>query len=291
MGSSYSKSVPLKSVTSRMLSKRPSQSKKKYVLSPNLCGAVLRKSNLKTSPKDVQNLKEFLARQENMTFSTTLKSRKYDSEIAKSVDGRRKKMVISKGAQKHLEKILRSTKRGAPILLTSVVLPCLENVHRRQLIICGRQKSGVLLKLMSYLRSLFKLELTPGALRREPKSLKAKEGLERAHKLSLFLAVQLWTSVYGHTYIHKEDRDRLKEALAFKDNVYHTCAFANRTLHVKYDNEIAQVLKQQQNELSPGAKMRVRQVNSVLAKLNRQSDSRKVKDFSKKSAALLQKHL
>ena len=140
-----------------------------------------------------------------------------------------------------------------------------------------------------YFLSLFKFKLSAKTLRRQPKSVKPVPGLDRSHKLSLFLAVELWKHIYGHEYVNKKQRKMLKNALSLDSNVYLTCKHTNRTLHVKYDNEIAYALKSSA-QLSCGAKMRAKQIISVLGQLQKHSPQ-KMYHFCEQAKKLLSKVL
>lgn len=122
----------------------------------------------------------------------------------------------------------------------------------------------------------------------------AKPGQEIAHKLSLFLAVRLWSHVHGGLGIRRLDHRQLRHALSRRANVYHTCVHTNRILHVRYDNEIAAALASAAStggkatvRLSPGAKTRVKQVVLVLRELECHSET--MMDFCTKSRKLLAK--
>ena len=61
-------------------------------------------------------------------------------------------------------------------------------------------------------------------------------------------------------------------ALNVDSNMYYTCKHTNRTVHVKYDKEISDAVKSQgQVLISSGAKLRVKQVLSVLSKIEKRS--------------------
>jgi len=135
---------------------------------------------------------------------------------------------------------------------------------------------------------MYRPRLKAKSLRRTCAGIKALPGQEIAHKLSLFLAVELWKLARGQN-IRMRDHRKLKHALSQRANVYHTCVHTNRTLHVQYDKEIARALLAQPNRerLSPGAKLRVKQILPVLNDLRDHSDT--MLDFCTKSRTLLSK--
>ena len=65
-----------------------------------------------------------------------------------------------------------------------------------------------------------------------------------------------------------------------------TCKFTNRTLHVKYDNEIAAALPNVPRcQISSGAKLRVKDILKILKRL--QSHSESLKEFCERSHKIL----
>ena len=113
-------------------------------------------------------------------------------------------------------------------------------------------------------------------------------GMDRAHKLSLHLAVHLWKKAYGHDLAYANVVRQLKRALSLSSNIYVTCHHTNRVLHVKYDNEIISALQNlstEKNTLSPGAKLRTKQILGVLPKLKEQSPA--MNDFVNRSILAL----
>lgn len=118
-------------------------------------------------------------------------------------------------------------------------------------------------KSTSYLRSLIYDPIKASSLRREPK-INSKQGLERAHVLSIFLVVRLWKVIYGHEFISVNDRKALRSLLRRSDNFELVCTFANRTLHVKYDQEIAKALMNSNEKVSCGAKKRLKKIIQFL---------------------------
>ena len=107
----------------------------------------------------------------------------------------------------------------------------------------------------------------------------------------------MWKKVYGHDLAYRKVRFQLQQALSLSSNIYITCHHTNRVLHVKYDKEIIGALqKTSTNEnnqpfqesslnLSPGAKMRIKQVLEVL--LNLREHSHVMNDFSTRSISVL----
>ncbi len=91
--------------------------------------------------------------------------------------------------------------------------------------------------------------------------------------------------VYGHTYISRREHRILRDVLSTDCNVVFTCKFANRSLHAKYDNEIADALKTARTDISPGAKLRVKQILKTLPRLKSESDA--LKHFFDRSWNLL----
>ena len=122
-----------------------------------------------------------------------------------------------------------------------------------------------------------------------------------AHILSLDLASNLWRKTSNSNLSSAREREALKELLARNSNFQEVCAFANRTLHVRYDSEIVKALKSGDNvqegkkkkkqkniELSPGAKTRKKQILNFLKKdgINKSQDE-KIKKFCQSSVDIL----
>jgi len=284
-------------------------------LSPHLCSKILRSCN---GPKvyckeiDVTNLRTFLNSDHNFmskeTKSESVKRKALETQILKAVKNPSKDS-LSSGSRQHLYGVLRSLYtpekyrvfRQQPLLENHVIV-ALERLYE------ANSRSNVLKRFLAkrwrYCRSvvigwLFKPQISALGLRRKAQGIEAKPGLEIAHKLSLFLAVQLWRHINGgKRSITALDLRNLKRALSSRPNVYHTCTHTNRTLHVQYDNEIANALKssgiavgnnakKSTEVISDGARVRVRQILSALNELQNQSDT--MNRFSKESVKMLRK--
>jgi hypothetical protein len=297
MGSSSSK-IPLKTISTNSILAHRTKSRN-FVLSPRLCSSILRSVNGYCHKNDVKALRDFLAKPENSKFTLikTKKRPKLDNEVVKFMEicQDQKKKPLSSAAEKHLHTILANleTSCNTPVIVSRIVMPRLEHLYACQVALKRQEQKSLFQTIRNighFVLSLFRFKLSPQILRKEPRGLKSASGLDRAHKLSLFLAVALWKQVYGHPFVNAGDKKLLREALAVNQNVYHTCRFTNRILHVKYDNEIVEMLENQNihgQSLSSGAKMRRKQILAVLVKLK--SHSGLMSDFCLKSHRALSK--
>jgi len=300
MGGIFAKRIPVNSVTTEML-KSQKTSFRKQLLSARMCSKVLRTRDPKAICRvsEVSVLKDFLNSSQNFAeFSSVGQKSKIEAEIAAAAKCPDKRTLTPK-ARHHLTAILRgiySMDRYQAFhnqrLLSDHVLVALEEVY-------GANSRGSILRrylrlsfwwwITRFWEGFYRPRLKAKSLRRTCAGIKAKPGQEIAHKLSLFLAVELWKLIRGQN-IRMRDQRKLKHALSQRANVYHTCVHTNRTLHVQYDNEIAKALSQGQSRgerLSPGAKMRIKQVVPVLKDLKDHSDT--MLDFCTKSRKLLSK--
>lgn len=132
-----------------------------------------------------------------------------------------------------------------------------------------------------------KQKLTASNLRRNTSKMANGTGVDRAHKVSLQLAVVLWKKVYGHDRAYARVRVQLRQALSLPSNIYLTCHHTNRVLHVEYDKQIIDALHEsnKQYSFSPGAKQRLKQVIDTLVKLKEHSDV--MNDFANRSITVL----
>jgi len=226
--------------------------------------------------------------------------------------------TLSKSASKELKSILKQLNSKAvssrfsllsqlikfnvpekPRLLNDIIRPQLENaymINQERSKYGKRLTYGILEKYNSIILELeeafIKQKLTASKLRQNlsmNRNMKGTRtlGMDKAHKVSLKLAVVLWKKVYGHDLAYARVRVQLRQALSLPSNIYITCHHTNRVLHVKYDNEIINALQrsEEQNILSPGAKMRLKQVLDTLIKLKVHSDV--MNDFANRSIAVL----
>ena len=224
---------------------------------------------------------------------------------------------LSYGANKHLENTLKQLDSKSvlskfsvmlihlrfktfnkPRLLEEIIIPKLEeaysiNVNRSsydKIIIYSFKEKYSDFKIR-FDDIFIRKKLSASNLRRNPSiksptGLSSAPGMDRAHKLSLFLAVQLWKKVYGHDLAYDNVRVQLSQALSLSSNLYHTCHHTNRVLHVRYDKEIVEALQAPgAKNLTPGAKMRIKQVLDVMSILKK--DSTVMSDFSKRSIPVL----
>ena len=250
-----------------------------------------------------------------------------DREIVQILDAEKyPHKILSANGQKHLISILRELDSTIvrqyyspfflffrfrasmrPHLLSTVILPKLEEVYRTNnersksyntiVMYKVREKANELRNV--FVSTFFRQQISASNLRKSlPPNGRLGEscvaGMDRAHKLSLYLAVHLWKIVYGHDLAYANVRLQLRQALSLRENIYLTCIHTNRTLHVKYDVEIVKALHKKSEKtqtenprvkLSPGAKMRVGQVIEVLLKLK--DHSFVMKDFSEHSLTRL----
>ena len=309
------------------------------IVTPWLCGSLLKnsKSDLMCTTKDVEDLKDYLASESNISKYDISKQRfrrpalskrseleqyqrQQEQEIVRILDTEKfPHKTLSNTTHKYLKATLKQLdsklvaspfsiiityikRQRKPELLTNIVLPQLEKAYSinqnrsafsRILIYTILEKYGEI--KIKFIDTFIRHQLSPSILRRNP-SIKLPDGIptvpgvDRAHKLSLQLAVQLWIQIYGHDLAYNNVKDQVREALAMSSNIYHTCHHTNRVLHVKFDKEIIDALQKPRQEsacLTPGAKMRLRQIIEVLYKLEQHSEV--MKDFSKRSVAILKR--
>jgi len=284
MGLASSK-IALSSVkSSNLMVRRPKA--RHFLFSPRLCISVLQQNPQKYCyERDVENLRQFMKTNANL-----VKSKSKDKELIQFLKFKRKK-PLSQQAEQHLSLILKSLQNSPskPSLVSSIILPCLETIKNDNVLLKKKHYTTWFGMAKLFFLSLFKIELSAKTLRRQPKLVKPVPGLDRSHKLSLSLAVELWKHIYGHQYVNKKQKEMLKNALSLGSNVYLTCKHTNRTLHVKYDNEIALAMKGS-GQLSSGAKMRAKQVISVLGQLQKHSP-KKMYHFCEQARNVLSKVL
>lgn len=290
MGLGSSK-IPLSSVKgSKLMVRKPKG--KHFLFSPRLCLSVLQQNPQRFCyEKDVEHLKQFIKSHDNLV---SLKLRQ-DIELIRFVQLNKKKKPLSQQAEQHLSLILKYLQRPLckkPRLVSSIVVPSLKNIENENALLKKRCNTSWFVMVKTFFLSMFKIKLSAKTLRKQPQSVQAVPGLDRAHRLSLFLAVELWKVIYGHEYVNKKQKLILKKTLSLDSNVYLTCKHTNRTLHVKYDNEIAYALKSSGPKLlSCGAKVRAKQIISVLGHLEKHSHSKKINHFCVQAKAMLSKIL
>lgn len=284
MGTASSK-IPISSINCRKLNLRR-KGMQNVILSPRLCASIFQRTHGQCSEQDLKNLKNYLGSSSNKS-TTKIKSRKAESEIIRKLE---RKTHLSNSLQSETENYLMNLMttlehHGQDSKLILVILRRLEHLYADNLKVAD--KSFFFNRLKNFLMSLFLSKLTPKTLRKSPSKLPSVQGQERAHKFSLFLATKLWQHFYGHNFVNKKIKAKLKKVLSLNTNVYYTCKFTNRISHVKFDNEIYQAIFTNE-KLSSGAKKRLEQILKALDHLQHQSDG-KISDFFIKSTAELKK--
>jgi len=296
MGSSSSK-VAISSL--KVLSKKQTyKNTKNLVLNPRLCQSIFHATEGFCCEKDFQPFKKFLLSDSNLKPAAMSKKKKLDNELIKVIDlPHSETKLLSPGTANYLEEILVHLKSQPnmqkPYLVSAIIEPKLEDIFARNKALNQQyntiQWTSWLQNFVNFLYSVFRFKLTPKTLRKPPR-LRAVSGLERAHKLSLSLAVQLWKHIYGHPYVKKSKKTIIANALSVDSNVYYTCRFTNRTAHVKFDKEISDAVKSHgQVPISSGAKLRVKQVLNAMSKIEKHSPE--MSDFCGKSRQELKKLL
>ena len=288
-----SATIPLNSLKVTQLVS-PQMKTKQFVLTPKLCVAIFQSKSLNGTEAEVDKLKNFIERQSNIRIINAQEAKICDRELVKFIGCEIKNKPLSFEAGNHLKSVMNhlNSSYAKPSLVSQIILPELELIAGKNLSIHRQNRLwywlSIARRIFYYIYSKFRFELTPKSLRRAP-AIHAIHGLDRAHKFSLKLAVEMWKIIYGHPYVKAKDKEFLSNALNIEDNLYHTCQYTNRTLHVKSDNEIISALKQNSNvtKLTPEAKARVKQVLGAISKLEKHSDSDLIKDFCTKSTKLL----
>ena len=247
-------------------------------------------------------LNKFLRRREDEFIQIIDKDKYPHKTLSKSASKELKsilKQLNSKTVCSRLSLLSQFNVPENPRLLNDIIRPQLENAYmiNQQRSKYGKRLTyGILEKyndiLLELEEAFIKQKLTASQLRQNlsmNRNMKGTRslGMDRAHKVSLKLAVILWKKVYGHDLAYARVRVQLRQALSLPSNIYVTCHHTNRVLHVKYDNEIINALQrtEKQNTLSPGAKMRLKQVLDTLFKLKVHSDV--MNDFANRSIAVL----
>ena len=296
MGSSSSK-VAVSSVK-LVTKKQPNKNTRNLVLNPRLCQSIFDNTNEFCYQKDVQHLRKFMFSDSNLKPTSMSKKKVLENELIKYINlPQSETKVLTHKTSKHLEAILvhlkGQTSLQKPFLVSDIIETKLENIYERNNALQQQHQSlqwtSWLQSCVHYIYSMFRFKLTPKTLRKNPK-LKPISGLDRAHKLSLSLAVGLWEHVYGHRYVKKDKKKVIACALNVDSNMYYTCKHTNRTVHVKLDKEISDAVKSQgQVLISSGAKLRVKQVLSALSKIKKRSPE--MSDFCGKCRQVLIKLL
>jgi len=296
MGSSSSK-IAISSVK-LVVNKQPNRTARKLVLNPRLCQSVFNVTDGFCNKKDIQPLKRFINSKSNIKPANMSKKKVLENELIKYINlpQSENRILTPKGAE-YLEAVLVHLKSQSneqkPILVSDIIEPKLESVYDRHNALLQKQHSlqwtSWLQNFVNLLYSMFKFKLTPKTLRKSPK-LRPISGLDRAHKLSLSLAVDLWKHIYGHPFVNKKQRKTIACALNTDSNVYYTCKHTNRTIHVKYDKEISESVRSNgQIQISSGAKLRVNQVLSAILRIEKHSPE--MSDFCRKCRQELKKLL
>jgi len=283
MGALKSKTISPKLLSTRHLANPKKFPISDFSLTPRLCVAALKTSREPICEKQLNSLRSFLRSQPKREV---LGDCNLETEICRllkkqALGSKSKSISLSPDTIHFIQRIVRETKKEMSIferqtLLRKIILPKLEDLLR--------ERKRTIWTIRSWIPS----KLQAKDIRKYPRILVADPELDRAHKLSLFLAVRLWKSVFGHSYISQSDRILIKKALSHTSNLTYTCKFSNRVLHVRYDNEIASALDQGPKKitLSSGAILRV---NDILRIINivRTSDTRKIKRFWDQSEKML----
>jgi len=296
MGSSSSK-VAISSL--KVLSKKQTyKNTKNLVLNPRLCQSIFHTTEGFCCEKEFQPFKKFLLSESNLKPTDMSKKKVLENELIKLIDlPNSETKLLSPNAANYLEEVLvhlkSQPKVQKPYLVSEIIEPKLEDVFTRNKALNQQyntlQWTSWLQNCVNLLYSVFRFKLTPKTLRKSPR-LRAVSGLDRAHKLSLSLAVQLWKHVYGHPFVKKNKKKIIANALCVDSNVYYTCRHTNRTVHVKFDKEISDAVKAHgQVPISSGARLRVKQVLSALSKIEKYSPE--MSDFCVKSRQELKKLL
>lgn len=296
MGSSSSK-VAVSSL--KLMSKKQTyRNTSNLVLNPRLCQSIFHATEGFCCEKDFQPFKKFLLSDSNLKPTAMPKKKVLENELIKFVNlPNSETKLLSPDTAEYLEAVLVHLKSQPnlqkPYLVSEIIEPKLEDIFARNKALNQQYKTlqwtSWLQNCVNFLYSVFRFKLTPKTLRKPPR-LRAISGLDRAHKLSLSLAVQLWKHVYGHPYVKKSKKKIIANALNVDSNVYYTCRHTNRTVHVKYDKAICDAVKAHgQVPISSGAKLRVKQVLSALSKIEKYSPE--MSDFCGKSRQELKKLL
>jgi len=278
MGSSSSK-VAVSSVK-LVTKKQPNKNTRNLVLNPRLCQSIFDNTNEFCYQKDIQHFKKFMFSESNLKPTKMSNKKVLENELIKFINlPQSETKVLTPNTSKHLEAILVHLKGQTclqkPFLVSDILEPKLENIYERNNALQQQHQSlqwtSWLQSCVHYMYSMFRFKLTPKTLRKNPK-LRPISGLDRAHKLSLSLAVGLWKHVYGHPYVKKNKKKVIACALNVDSNIYYTFKHTNRTVHVKYDKEISDAVKSHgQVPISSGAKLRLKQVLSALSKIEKHS--------------------
>jgi len=278
MGSSSSK-VAVSSVK-LVTKKQPNKNTRNLVLNPRLCQSIFNNTNEFCYQKDVQHLRKFMFSDSNLKPTSMSKKKVLENELIKYINlPQSETKVLTPKTSKHLEAILvhlkSQTSLQKPFLVSDIIETKLENIYERNNALQQQHQSLLLTSWLKscvhYIYSIFRFKLTPKTLRKNP-NLKPISGLDRAHKLSLSLAVGLWKHIYGHPYVKKDRKKIIACALNLDSNMDYTSKHTNRTVHVKFDKEISDAVKSKgQVPISSGAKLRVKQVLSALSKIEKRS--------------------
>lgn len=278
MGSSSSK-VAVSSVK-LVTKKQPNKNTRNLVLNPRLCQSIFDNTNEFCYQKDIQHFKKFMFSESNLKPTKMSNKKVLENELIKFINlPQSETKVLTPNTSKHLEAILvhlqGQTCLQKPFLVSDILEPKLENIYERNNALQQQHQSlqwtSWLQSCVHYMYSMFRFKLTPKTLRKNPK-LRPISGLDRAHKLSLSLAVGLWKHVYGHPYVKKNKKKVIACALNVDSNMHYTSKHTNRTVHVKYDKEISDAVKSHgQVPISSGAKLRLKQVLSALSKIEKHS--------------------
>jgi hypothetical protein len=289
MGIAGSKRVPSKLVSTKLLG-NPKKSKfVDFPITGRLCVAAIKVSSDPVCEKQLDLLKCFISKPSKVPIHASRSHRIVESEVCHQLKNLSKKAAtkLSPDGKAFLAKTLKDTKSELGFfdrqpLLRRRILPQLQKL------LVQDSRNNPKVTLASLLRLWHSNELHAKDMRKYPRTLTPDPELDRAHKLSLFLAVKLWQCVFGHNYISQKDRINLKKSLCHNANLIYTCKFTNRVMHVRYDNEIASALtaSSKATKLSSGAVLRVIDILATI-KTVQNSDSRKTKKYWEKTEKIL----
>ena len=294
-----SKSISLNSIKSSQLTTPMMNKNVCFWLSPKLCATIFQSSSGNFSDFEVERFKDFLASSKNIRQFDTNNVNKCDLELAKFIrSSNSNQKLLSSESKQHVTDIMKHLDSCwvKPKMIKIIIIPKLEEVYAENRAISNRIRFVTWFKNLFYyllyqLKKLYRYDLKAKMLRKTPRNVKTIEGMHRAHKVSLKLAVELWMIIEGKT-VNTHEKNLLKHILSEKVNIYHTCEYTNKVLHVKYDNEIINALKQQNQNggnipirLTSGSKMRLNQILNALNKLKARSPE--LREFCIKSDKLL----
>lgn len=277
MGQRLSRSyyTPLKDVTVRQLA-GSSPAGSNFLLSPAFCLKVLKRGlppHYECSKKELTRFSGVIKYEESEVWRE--KQKKVEDRLWVSMTRRKPTRQLESEVEAVLEHLYASRSWfRRPGLLERTLVDQLENV-----LAAGKQNT--LWNRMLYMwRRLFRKSVSTKTLRSSTKYsiAAATPGTERAHVLSLAVAVRLWREFRGDDTIARAELPALRRMLNDSRNLSIVCQHTNRVLHVRYDEEILKRLDSSSSSslrLSPGAAKRLSAASSVLQKLSREHEEMK----------------